>query len=62
MQDAKKGKYNALLISLDIVGFALIFVGASLIRFSKDEIISITGGFVLAGGAAVLSISRLIPK
>jgi len=58
----QKGKLNTLIISLDIIGFALIFIGAALIRFSKDEVISIIGGFVLAGGVAVLSLTRLIQK
>jgi len=58
----KKGETKALIISLDIIGFALLFVGGLLIRFSKDDIFSIIGGFVLAGGVAVLSLTRLIPK
>ena len=57
----KKGKSN-LIIGLDIIGFALLFIGGALIRYSKDEIFSIIGGFVLAGGVAVLSLTRLIPK
>ena len=56
---SKRG--NTLLIALDIIGFALIFVGAWLIRYSND-INSIIGGFVMAGGVAILSITRLIPK
>ena len=58
----KKGKLNVLLLSLDIIGFAILLIGAALIRFSKDEITSIIGGFVLAGAVAILSITRLIKK
>lgn len=58
----KKAKSNILLIALDIIGFALLFVGGALIRFSKEEVLSILGGFVLAGGVAVLSLSRLFSK
>jgi len=57
-----KGKANSLLISLDIIGFVIIFIGAALIRYSSNEVYSILGGFVMAGGVAVLSLSRLIPK
>jgi uncharacterized membrane protein len=57
-----KGKANSLLISLDIIGFVLIFIGAALIRYTANDIYSILGGFVMAGGVTVLSLSRLIPK
>ncbi|MBI2146168.1 hypothetical protein HYU22_02415 [Candidatus Woesearchaeota archaeon] len=58
----KTGKIPPLALSLDIIGFALVFLGAALIRFARDEIFSILGGFVMAGGVAVLSITRLIQK
>lgn len=58
----KKGKLNVLLLSLDIIGFCLLIVGAGLLRFAKDEIIAVLGGFVLAGGVTVLSLTRLIHK
>ncbi len=57
-----KKAQSKLLIGMDIVGFSLIFVGGALIRFSKDEITSVIGGFVLAGGVTVLSLTRLIRK
>ena len=56
----KKG--NALIVGLDIVGFALLLVGGAMIRFASGDIFSIIGGFVLAGGVAVISLTRLIPK
>ena len=56
----KKG--NALLIGLDIIGFALLIIGGVLIRYSGSDVFSIIGGFVLAGGVAILSLTRLIPK
>ncbi len=58
----KKKAQSKLLIGMDIVGFSLIFAGGALIRFSKDEVISVIGGFVLAGGVTVLSLTRLIKK
>ena len=58
---SKKGQ-NKLIIALDVVGFVLIGVGAALIRFAKDDIISILGGFVMGGGITILSITRLIKK
>jgi len=56
----KKG--TSLIIALDIVGFALVFTGAALIRYAKEETIAVIGGFVLAGGVTVLSLTRLIHK
>ena len=56
----KKG--NSLIIAFDIVGFALVFAGAALIRYAKEETIAVIGGFVLAGGVTVLSLTRLIHK
>ena len=58
----KKGKINILILSLDIIGFFLLLVGAGMIRYAKDELISILGGFVMAGGVTLLSITRLIAK
>jgi len=58
----KKSQFNTATIALDIVGFVLFFVGGALIRFSKDEITAIIGGFVVAGSVAILSITRLIQK
>jgi len=57
---SKKG--TSLIIALDIVGFALVFIGAALIRYAKEEAIAVIGGFVLAGGVTVLSLTRLIHK
>ncbi len=58
----KQGKISSLLISLDVIGFFIILAGSGLIRYAKDETVSILGGFVLAGGVALLSITRLINK
>ena len=58
----KRGKVDSLLIGLNILGFTLLFVGAALIRYSKDEVMSIVGGFVLAGGVTALALTRLISK
>ena len=56
----KKASLRTLLVSLDVIGFLILLTGGALIRFAKDEVLAITGGFVLAGGVAVLSITRLI--
>lgn len=58
----KSGKAASLLLLLDAIGFALLFIGAALVRYAKDEFLAILGGFVLAGGVAILSATRLIPK
>ena len=60
----KKGRSGpgTLIISMDIIGFALIFVGAAMVRLSKEEVMAIAGGFVLAGGVAVLSITRYLSR
>ena len=56
----KQAASRNLIVALDIIGFALILVGAGLVRYAKEEVTSILGGFVLAGGVTVLSITRLI--
>ncbi len=58
----KEGKINTLILGMDVVGFALVLAGTGLIRYAKDEIISILGGFVLAGGVTVIGLTRLISK
>lgn len=60
--NGKQGKINALILSLDVIGFVLLLLGAGLIRYTKDEVTSILGGFVLAGGVTLLSLTRLIGK
>ncbi len=59
---SKKAKGDILIISLDVVGFTLVFLGAGLIRYARDEIISILGGFVMAGGVTLISLTRMIGK
>ncbi len=51
---------SKLLFALDVIGFILVLVGAGLVRYSRDEVTSILGGFVIAGGVTLLSITRLI--
>jgi hypothetical protein len=58
----KKADASSLVVGLDIIGFALVLVGAAMIRYAKDELFTIIGGFVMAGGVAVLSITRLVKK
>lgn len=58
----KAGKIDTLLVSLDIIGFFLLVVGAAMIRYARDEIISILGGFVMAGGVTLLSLTRLLGR
>ena len=62
MTNGKRASITNLLITLDVVGFAFIFLGAGLIRFSRDEVTGILGGFVLAGGVTLLSITRMVNK
>jgi F0F1-type ATP synthase assembly protein I len=62
MEIRTKGKLNALMISMDVIGFSLLFIGAGLIRFAKDEPVAIAGGVVLAVGASVLGITRWMGK
>ncbi len=58
---SKRGRISVIL-TLDIIGFFVLLVGAGLVRYARDEVIAILGGFVMAGGVAVLSVSRLIQK
>jgi hypothetical protein len=62
MKIHKKGKIHTIILALDIIGFFLLFVGAAMIRLGKDEIIPILGGFVLAGGIAVISLTKIFSK
>ncbi len=57
----KKGVIN-LGVILDLLGFALLIVGGGMIRYTKDELISIFGGIVIAIGVGLLSFSRYITK
>lgn len=47
---------------LDFLGFALVVVGGGLIRYAREELISIFGGVVIAIGVGLLSFSRYIIK
>jgi len=47
---------------LDLLGFALLIVGGGLIRYAKDELISVFGGIVIAIGVGLLSFARYLPK
>ena len=58
----KKGRISSLSIAMNVIGFFLVIVGGGLIRFAKEETIAILGGFVLAGGVAILSLARYISK
>lgn len=62
MAVSKQGKVDVLILSLDVIGFAFVFLGSGLIRFAREEITSILGGFVLAGGVTLLTITRLVRK
>lgn len=57
----KKGTLH-LPVILDLLGFALLVVGGGMIRYAKDEFISIFGGIVIAIGVGLLSFSRYIIK
>ncbi len=57
----KKGAFH-LPVILDLLGFALLVVGGGMIRYAKDELISIFGGIVIAIGVGLLSFSRYIIK
>ena len=58
---SKKGRISVIL-ALDVIGFFVLLVGAGLVRYGRDEVIAILGGFVMACGVAVLSVSRLFQK
>lgn len=58
----KQGRVMTLMFILDVIGFVFVLLGAGLIRYSREEIISIFGGFVMAGGVTLLSVTRLMQK
>ena len=60
MELGKQARTHSLVIVLDIVGFSLLVLGAAMIRFAREELFAILGGFVLAGGVTVLSATRLV--
>ena len=47
---------------LDFLGFALLILGGAMIRYAKDEVISIFGGIVIAIGVGLVSFSRYLLK
>ena len=61
-KNLNKKALSPIVIAMDVIGFALILLGAGMIRLAKDEILAILGGFVLAGGVAVLGITRFLSK
>ncbi len=60
MELGKQARTNSLIIVLDVVGFSLLILGAAMVRFAREELFAILGGFVLAGGVTVLSATRLV--
>lgn len=59
---SKKGKYQALIFGLDVIGFVLILLGAAMLRFAKNEVLSILSSLIVAIGLAILGLTRIIPK
>ena len=60
MEIGKQARTHNLVVVLDVIGFSLLILGAAMIRFAREELFAILGGFFLAGGVAVLSATRLI--
>lgn len=54
----KKG--SVAIVTLDVIGFGLIFVGAVITRYARDEVLSISGSVIVAVGLALLAISRYV--
>ncbi len=57
---ATSKKRNAAVFVLDFIGFGLIFLGAVMTRYAKEEVVSISGGIIVAIGLALLAISRYV--
>ncbi len=55
----KRGVFD-IVRAFDIVGFVFLLIGGGLARFGNNEIVSILGTFVMAGGATILGLSRYI--
>ena len=51
---------SSALIALDIIGFGLLFIGAIIVRYAKDEVLSISGSVIVAIGLALLAIARYV--
>lgn len=58
----KKGEFSPLIVTIDIIGFLVVVVGAGIVRFAKDDIFGIVGGLVVGLGLAILGISRVVAK
>ncbi len=58
--NGKKG--NTSIIIIDVMAFFLMAVGAGLVRYAQNEVVSISGGVIVAIGLALLSISRYLIK
>ena len=58
----KKGKVNYVVVSFDIIGFSLIFIGAAIGRYANQEPLAIAGGFIMAIGVTTLALTRWISK
>lgn len=57
-----KQKMSALNLALDIIGFALVVAGATLLRYASHELLSILAGAIVAVGLTILSASRYFIK
>jgi hypothetical protein len=62
MKNSKEAGLTAFIVTVDVIGFSLLFIGAGVIRFAKDEPVAIAGGLVLAVGASVLGLTRWMVK
>ncbi|MBI4142132.1 hypothetical protein HY484_04355 [Candidatus Woesearchaeota archaeon] len=56
----KKGKINAVKVTLDVLGFALVLGGSILVRYPAAEQMSIVGGILVSIGVGLLALSRTI--
>ena len=56
----KKGKINTVKVTLDVLGFGLIFGGSILVRYSAAEQISIVGGILVSIGVGLLALARTL--
>ena len=56
----KKARIDPVVMVLDVVGFILIVLGGVVIRYAREEPLSILGGLVMAVGVTVLSVTRWV--
>jgi len=58
----RKGKGGVFILALCIISFALLFIGAVVLRYASNKPVSYLGGLIMAAAITLLAISRWMPR